>query len=328
MRKRVGSKIVIGLMAIALILSVNTAQAADEKKILLKVPVCFATALPGLGTTITWMADRLETASDGSLKMKVFEPGKLGTLQIVAFTGFGSHIHGRKSFATQNVIQFPNLYETISARRSIAGGFNLFEIRKGYHIAVIIDHECAAVFADLTTVYPQRQRPKGEVETFSAKVQAVEATETIDIATEDFGSVLLRFEGGAKATMFVSQTTAGRKNALRYEIAGSKGALAWNGERPNEMWLGHRNEANQLLFRDPGLVSEVARNFIGYPGGHSEGYDDTFKMCFKDYYTYLAAGDFGAPQPFPTLEEGHYEILLCEAILKSHQEQKWVNVGE
>ncbi len=190
----------------------------------------------------------------------------------------------------------------------------------------ITGQKIEAVFADLTTVYPQRQRPKGEVETFSGKVQSQQATDTIDINTEDFGSVLLRFAGGAKATMFVSQTTAGRKNALRYEISGAKGSMAWNGERPNEMWLGHRNEANQILFRDPGLVSEAARNFIGYPGGHSEGYDDTFKMCFKDYYTYLDTGDFSAPQPFPTLEEGHYEILLCEAILKSHQEQKWVTV--
>ena len=50
---------------------------AKEKSVLLKVPVCFATVLPGLGTTITWVADRIETASGGSLKMQVYEPGKL-----------------------------------------------------------------------------------------------------------------------------------------------------------------------------------------------------------------------------------------------------------
>jgi TRAP-type mannitol/chloroaromatic compound transport system substrate-binding protein len=51
--------------------------AADEKRILFKVPVCFATVLPGLGTTITWVADRIETASGGTMKMTVYEPGKL-----------------------------------------------------------------------------------------------------------------------------------------------------------------------------------------------------------------------------------------------------------
>jgi predicted dehydrogenase len=186
--------------------------------------------------------------------------------------------------------------------------------------------EIESVFADLTTVYPQRQRPKGEVETFSGKVQDIDATETIDITTEDFGSVLLRFKGGARGTLWVSQATAGRKNCLRYEISGSEGALAWNGERPNEMWLGHRNKPNEILYRDPGLVSETARAFISYPGGHNEGYDDTFKQCFKAFYDYLAAGDYSAPRPFPTVEEGHHELLLCEAILKSHQTQQWISV--
>ena len=51
--------------------------AEKEKKVMLKVPVCFATVLPGLGTTMPWVADRIETASNGSIKMKVYEPNKL-----------------------------------------------------------------------------------------------------------------------------------------------------------------------------------------------------------------------------------------------------------
>ncbi len=66
------------LFAVVFTAVAGTAAAADkEKKILLKVPVCFATVLPGLGTTITWVADRIETASGGSMKMQVYEPGKL-----------------------------------------------------------------------------------------------------------------------------------------------------------------------------------------------------------------------------------------------------------
>lgn len=193
-------------------------------------------------------------------------------------------------------------------------------------VQTITGLEVEAVFADLQTVYSTRQRPQGEVETFSGKVQQIEATESIDIKTEDHGAVLLRFKGGARGSMWVSQITAGRKNSLRYEIAGSEGALAWNGESPNDLWLGHRNKPNELLIRDPGLVSEAARNYITYPGGHNEGYDDSFKQCFKAFYDYIAAGDFTAPEPFPTFADGHQEILLCEAILKSHQEGKWVSV--
>ncbi|GAB4247571.1 MULTISPECIES: TRAP transporter substrate-binding protein [Deferrisoma] len=50
---------------------------AKEKKVLLKVPIAFSTALPGLGSTIQWMADRIEPLSGGSMRMKVYEPGKL-----------------------------------------------------------------------------------------------------------------------------------------------------------------------------------------------------------------------------------------------------------
>jgi predicted dehydrogenase len=185
-----------------------------------------------------------------------------------------------------------------------------------------------AVFADLQTVHKTRQRPLGEVATFSGKVEKVNATESISIDTEDYGSVLLRFSNGAHGSLWVSQVTAGRKNSLRYEISGTEGAVAWNSEQPNDLWLGHRNQPNQQLIRDPGLVSEAARAAITYPGGHNEGYDDSFKQSFKAFYDYIAAGDFTAPEPFPTFAEGHKEIVLCEAILQSHEQQKWVEISE
>ena len=185
-----------------------------------------------------------------------------------------------------------------------------------------------ALHADLKTVHTTRQRPVGEVETFSAKVEEIEATESIDIETEDSGAALLRFGDGAHGSLWVSQITAGRKNCLRYEIAGSEATVAWNSEQPNELWIGHRNEANRHLLRDPGLVSEDARAHIGYPGGHNEGYDDSFKHSFKSFYDYIAAGDFSAPEPFPTFADGHKEIVLCEAILESHQQGGWVEIKE
>lgn len=184
-----------------------------------------------------------------------------------------------------------------------------------------------AVFADLQTVHGVRKRPLGEVATFSGKVEQVAATEAVAIETEDHGSVLLRFENGARGSLWVSQVTAGRKNSLRYEIAGTEGAVAWNSEQPNDLWIGHRNEPNQWLIRDPGLLSAAARAYTSYPGGHNEGYDDSFKQSFKAFYDYIAAGDLTAPEPFPTFAQGHHEIVLCEAILQSHAEQRWVEVA-
>ncbi len=181
-----------------------------------------------------------------------------------------------------------------------------------------------AVCADLKTVYSARQRPAGEVETFSGKVVQTASTQTVAINTEDQGGVLLRFETGARGVLWVSQVTAGRKNCLRFEIAGSRAALAWNSEQPDELWLGHRDGANELLLRDPGLMSDAARRFTSYPGGHAEGYPDSFKQCFRVFYDYIAADDFASLPPFPTFADGHREIQLCEAILRSHREQRWI----
>ena len=186
--------------------------------------------------------------------------------------------------------------------------------------------EVESVFADLKTVHEVRKRPKGEVETFAGTTARRVDTESIGITTEDYGCVMFRFKGGARGSVHVSQITAGRKNSIRYEIAGSKCAASWNSEKPNELWIGRRDQPNQCLIRDPALVGDMPREYINYPGGHHEGFPDTFKQCFKAFYRYISAGDFKAETMFPTFKEGHREIILCEAILKSHRQMRWVDL--
>jgi predicted dehydrogenase len=186
--------------------------------------------------------------------------------------------------------------------------------------------EVESVCADLLTVHPVRRRPRGEVETFSGKPGKGEDLEPVAISTEDYGAILLRFRGGARGSLVVSQVTAGRKNCLRYELAGETGALAWNSERPDELWLGRRSGPNELLLRDPSLLSDPARAAAGVPGGHAEGYADTFKQHFRAFYGYVARGDFAAPPPFASFQDGHREVVLCEAVLESHRRRGWVEV--
>jgi predicted dehydrogenase len=181
-----------------------------------------------------------------------------------------------------------------------------------------------SVCADLRTVLPTRQRPKGPVETFQS--QSGE-TLPVTIDTEDYGAVLLRFAGGATGAFSVSQVTAGRKNSLRYEVACSKGSLAWDSEHPNELWLGRRDGPSSVLVRDPALLSASVRPHTDYPGGHNEGFPDTFKQLFRTFYAYVEAGDMTAPRPFPTFVDGHREVVLCEAILHSHRQRRWVDVS-
>jgi predicted dehydrogenase len=189
-----------------------------------------------------------------------------------------------------------------------------------------------SVFADLATLIPIRQRPKVSGATFlgaerHSDVQELgPTTEPIRIETEDWGSVLFRFASGARGTMSVSQVTAGRKNQITFEIAGSEGSLAWDSEHPNDLWLGHRDKPNELLIRDPALLAQDIRSFANYPGGHNEGFPDTFKQLYRAVYEYLATGDFSRPKIFAGFEDGHEELLLCEAILESHLTQAWVPV--
>ncbi len=192
-------------------------------------------------------------------------------------------------------------------------------------VGFITGLEIEQVCADLRTFLPVRRRPKGSVETFQSKVSRPPETEPVRIPTEDYGSVLLRFKGGGRGNFSVSQVNPGRKNCLRFEMAGSKGAMAWNSERPNELWLGHRDRPNELLLRDPALLHPPANRYATTPGGHNEGFVDTFKQMFRAIYEYIEGGDRES-RPFASFADGHREVALCEAILTSQQSGQWAVV--
>ena len=181
--------------------------------------------------------------------------------------------------------------------------------------------EIEAVCADFTTVHPIRRRPLGEVETFSTA--SVAATEPIAITTDDYGAVLLRFVGGTRGCFFVSQVSAGRKYRVAFELAGQNATLAWNSEDCESLWTGRREGASTLERRDPARVFSGASD---YPAGHAEGYPDSFKLCFRSFYHYIAAGDFSTPKPYPTFTDGHRDNLLCDALIQSQQTKGWITL--
>ncbi len=182
------------------------------------------------------------------------------------------------------------------------------------------------VFADLRTVHKTRMRPKKEVETYAGKVLQPSDYEPQEINTEDYASVLLEFSNGAHGVVTVSQVSAGRKNRLYYEIDGSKCALSWDQEKPNEMWIGYREKANEILVKDPSLLHERAREYAHYPGGHPEAYPDGPKNLFRNVYRVVAVGKMPANPDWSTFEDGHKEVVICEAVLASSKSKSWVDV--
>src|SRR5882672_8704860 len=189
----------------------------------------------------------------------------------------------------------------------------------------ITGRKVTEVCADLATVLPIRHRPRGRVETFQKASNAEQ--DDVPIATDDYASILLHFEEDLRGVMTVSQVSAGRKTRLWFEIDGSAGSLAWNSESPNTLWIGKRHNPNQELAKDPTLMTPEARSYAAYPGGHAEGYPDTFTRLFEDFYRYIAAGDFSKPRTFPTFETGHEELGLCEAVSLSARERRWVSLS-
>lgn len=186
------------------------------------------------------------------------------------------------------------------------------------------------VMADLHTFVPVRRHPEGPVETFAATGPdedgaAVDLVEE-PMSSDDGAGVLLRFEGGARGTLSVSQVSAGRKNAVAIEVDGADSALWWTSEDPDELSVGHRGRANERLSRDPGLLAPAAAAVTQYPGGHVEGYPDTFRGLFSRIYAAVAAGGPSGEPDYPTFADGHDVLLVTEAIARSAAERRWVAV--
>ena len=181
-----------------------------------------------------------------------------------------------------------------------------------------------AVMADLTTFMPVRREPVDHPETFST----VTPLETRDraIETEDAAGLLVRFEGGARGVVTLSQVSAGRKNDLRWEINGSKASAAWRAERPEELWVGHRDTPNELRLRDPGQLAPSAARHTRMPAGHAEGFSATFRELYRAVYAAVAAGEPPAEPDYPTFADGHEQSLIGDAIARSHAEGRWVAV--
>jgi predicted dehydrogenase len=170
-----------------------------------------------------------------------------------------------------------------------------------------------------------RKKPLKPVETFTGKLLQPDDYAEVPVSTEDYATVLLRFNNGNKGVITVSQVSAGRKNRLSLEIAGSKQTFAWNSESPNEMWIGRRDAANQLLMRDPSLFDKESAALISFPGGHNEGFPDTSKQMFKEVYDHVRKGTMEGAK-FPTFTDGLRELVLCEKILESNVKQGWVKI--
>jgi predicted dehydrogenase len=199
----------------------------------------------------------------------------------------------------------------------------------GTHWTDLVEHltglRITSLSADLQTFLKTRKKPKGSVETFSGKTFQPNEYDEVPINTEDFGGMIFRLGESTRGCMTASQVAMGRKNRLFVEIFGTKMGAAWNAESPDELWIGHRNSPNEIIVKDPSLLRPGSESYADLPGGHSEGYDDTFKQIFRRFYRTVA--DRSAPVEYPTFEDGVRQMHVLGAVLESAKKRAWVDVN-
>jgi predicted dehydrogenase len=197
----------------------------------------------------------------------------------------------------------------------------------GSHFFDMAEHvtglRVTALCADLQTFHKTRKQPKHSVETFANKMMGPGDYIETPVETEDFGAVVFRMGDRTRGSMTASQVSAGRKNGLSIEIYGTRSSVAWNQERPDELWQGHRNTPNSISVKDPSLLLPGARSYADLPGGHSEGYDDTFKQVFRRFYDSIRNGGVAE---YPQFIDGLRQMKILGAVLESNGKRAWVDV--
>jgi len=185
------------------------------------------------------------------------------------------------------------------------------------------------VMADLAIVWPTRKASVADNSTFSERLPDADYQD-IPVTTEDAGSVLFRFDDGSKGCFSVSQVSAGRKNRLHFDINASVSSLSWDQETPQQLWIGQRHRANQILGDDPSLLNRDVAGQAHFPGGHSEGWPDAFKNMMLNFYQAVLAGKMptASERRFASFSEGANVMYIIDAIVKSHQQRRWVSVEQ
>jgi len=201
----------------------------------------------------------------------------------------------------------------------------------GSHWMDLLQHvtgaRIARVYARLGRLHEERLRPSGPSQTFDRGGGA--DAERVAVDTEDFATVLFELDGGCPGVFTVSQVTPGKRNGLTFEIDAGAVSLAWDQEHPNALRIGRRDGPNEVLVRDPALLSPPAAALAHYPAGHEEGWPDGLKNLFLDFYAAVDAHGGEAPHEssVATFADAHRITCAVEAVLESHRESRWVEVG-
>jgi predicted dehydrogenase len=193
-----------------------------------------------------------------------------------------------------------------------------------YIIGDVID----AVFADVGVLHSSRSLPTDPRPTFSRPLS--DAQETVTVTSEDLAGLLLRFSGGARGVVTLSQVSAGRKNGLVIEVNSGDASFFWSQETPERAWIGRRDGPNMEVVGDPATLHPAAARLSHYPPGHVEGWPDAMRNLMDDFHGAIEArrkGDSWVTS-VATFSEAHRLVQVAEAVAESTRTGTWTRIEQ
>ena len=148
-------------------------------------------------------------------------------------------------------------------------------------------------------------------------------------ALDDDGNILVRFKGGAKGIIHASQISVGEENNLNIRVYGTKAAIEWHQEHPNELVVKYPDKPREVWRRGNGYVGPAAAGVTRIPAGHPEGYLEAFGNIYREAFRAIRAEVAGQPLPkdldFPTIDDGVEGMAFIESCVRSSKlGAKWV----
>ncbi len=149
-------------------------------------------------------------------------------------------------------------------------------------------------------------------------------------ALDDDGSVLLRFEGGARGLLWASQIAVGEENGLRLRVYGETGGIEWRQLEPNTLVVHSPDRPTEIRRTATPFVGAAAAANVRLPAGHPEGYIEAFANIYNWFADavsdVISGGDVDEEEyDYPNVHDGVRGMAFLDAVVRSSSsDQKWV----
>ena len=145
---------------------------------------------------------------------------------------------------------------------------------------------------------------------------------------DDYGHAIVQFNQGATGLITWSQVTHGRLNDLSIEVDGTKAALTWRQEKPNQLFVRSLGQPTRIYERNPNAAYSLpdAVAACRLPGGHPEAFFEAFANVYRDGFADMRKVDAGEPidpqrSLYPDVNDGHHGVRFMTRCLESGDNQ-------